>query len=168
MYNQTIAGETKAVCPGSFDPVTNGHIDIIERTAQLFPAVVVGVIQNPSKKPLFSLEERVHLLKLVLNHLPNVEVYYFSGLLVDFVSQVRGNLIVKGLRAISDFEIEFQMALINKRMAPGIETMFMTTKNEYSFLSSSMAKELAQLGGDLSGLVPPEVEKVLLEKYKKL
>ena len=168
MQNQMNIHETKAVCPGSFDPVTNGHIDIIERTAQLFPSVVVGVIQNPNKKPLFSLEERVELLKSVLGHLPNVEVYYFSGLLVDFVNKVNGNLIVKGLRAISDFEIEFQMAHINKRMTPDIETMFMMTKNEYSFLSSSMVKELAQLGGDLQGLVPPAVEKSLLEKYKQM
>jgi pantetheine-phosphate adenylyltransferase len=160
--------EAKAICPGSFDPVTNGHIDIIERTAQLFPAVVVGVLENPSKKPLFSLEERVDLLKSVLSHLPNVEVFCFSGLLVDFVKQVNGSVIVKGLRAFSDFEIEFQMALNNKRMAPGIETMFMMTKNEYSFLSSSMAKELALFGGDIHGLVPELVEKVLREKFKLL
>jgi pantetheine-phosphate adenylyltransferase len=159
---------TKAVCPGSFDPVTNGHIDIIERTAQLFPFVVVGVLQNSSKKSLFSPEERVYLLKSVLSHLSNVEVLCFSGLLVDFVKRVNGNLIVKGLRAISDFEIEFQMALINKRMAPEIETMFMMTKNEYSFLSSSMAKELAQFGGEIHGLVPFQVEKALMEKYKQM
>jgi pantetheine-phosphate adenylyltransferase, bacterial len=159
---------TKAVCPGSFDPITNGHIDIIERTAQLFPSVVVGVIQNPSKKALFSLEERAELLKSVLSYLPNVEVVCFSGLLVDFVNQVNGNLIVKGLRAITDFEYEFQMALINKRMAPEIETMFMMTKNEFSFLSSSMIKELVQFGGDIHGLVPEQVEKALHQKYKLL
>jgi pantetheine-phosphate adenylyltransferase len=158
----------KAVCPGSFDPVTNGHIDIIERSAQLFPSVVVGVLENPSKKPIFSLEERVTLLKSVLSHLSNVEVFCFSGLLVDFVCQVKGSLIVKGLRAISDFEIEFQMALNNKRMAPGIETMFMMTKNEYSFLSSSMIKELAQFGGDIHDLVPAQVEKALRGKFKLL
>jgi pantetheine-phosphate adenylyltransferase len=158
----------KAICPGSFDPVTNGHIDIIERTAQMFPSVVVGVVENPSKRPLFSLEERVDLLKLVLGHLPNVEVFCFRGLLVDFVHQMNGSVIVKGLRAISDFEIEFQMALINKRMTPEIETMFMMTKNEYSFLSSSIVKELAQLSGDIHGLVPERVEKALLEKYKTI
>jgi pantetheine-phosphate adenylyltransferase len=158
----------KAVCPGSFDPVTNGHIDIIERAAQLFPLVVVGVLENPSKKPIFSLGERVSLLKSVLSHLPNVEVFCFSGLLVDFVRQVNGSLIVKGLRAISDFEIEFQMALNNKRMAPEIETMFMMTKNEYSFLSSSMIKELAQFGGDIHGLVPVQVEKALHDKFKTI
>jgi pantetheine-phosphate adenylyltransferase len=156
----------KAICPGSFDPVTNGHIDIIERAAQLFPAVIVGVLKNSNKKPLFTVEERVDLLKSVLSHLPNVEVFSFSGLLVDFVSQVNGNLIVKGLRAISDFEIEFQMALNNKRMAPKIETMFMMTKNEYSFLSSSMVKEIAQYGGDIHDLVPAQVEVALSGKYK--
>ncbi|HBE78024.1 MAG TPA: pantetheine-phosphate adenylyltransferase [Firmicutes bacterium] len=156
----------KAICPGSFDPVTNGHVDIIERAAQLFPTVVVGVLKNSNKKPLFSVEERVDLLKSVLSHLPNVEVLSFSGLLVDFVSQVKGKLIVKGLRAISDFEIEFQMALNNKRMAPNIETMFMMTKNEYSFLSSSMVKEIAQYGGDIHDLVPAQVEAALHGKYK--
>lgn len=157
--------ELKAVCPGSFDPVTNGHLDIIERAAQLFPAVVVGVLENPSKRPLFSLEERVGLIRTAVKHLQNVEVACFSGLLVDFTRKVGSNLIIKGLRAISDFEIEFQMALNNKRMAPEIETMFMMTKNEYSFLSSSMVKEIIQFGGDISGLVPPVVETALKKKY---
>jgi pantetheine-phosphate adenylyltransferase len=155
----------KAICPGSFDPITNGHIDIIERASQLFPEVVVGVLQNPSKKPLFSIEERVDMIKIALKHLPNVEVAAFRGLLVDFANQINGNLIVKGLRAISDFEIEFQMALNNKRMAPDIETMFMMTKNEYSFLSSSMIKELAQFGASIHNLVPNEVEKALIRRF---
>lgn len=155
----------KAICPGSFDPITNGHIDIIERAAQLFPKVVVGVLQNPNKKPLFSIDERVELIKSAVKHLPNVEVCAFRGLLVDFAQQIHGNLIVKGLRAISDFEIEFQMALNNKRMSPEIETMFMMTCNEYSFLSSSMIKELAQFGGSIHDLVPLEVEKALLKKF---
>jgi pantetheine-phosphate adenylyltransferase len=155
----------KAVCPGSFDPITNGHLDIVERAAQLFPGVVVGVLENPSKRPLFSLEERVNLIRTAVKHLKNVEVECFSGLLVDFTRRVGSNLIVKGLRAISDFEIEFQMALNNKRMAPEIETIFMMTKNEYSFLSSSMVKEIVQFGGDIQGLVPPGVEAALKEKY---
>lgn len=155
----------KAVCPGSFDPITNGHLDIVERAAQLFPGVVVGVLENPSKRPLFSLEERVNLIRTAVKHLKNVEVECFSGLLVDFTRRVGSNLIVKGLRAISDFEIEFQMALNNKRMAPEIETIFMMTKNEYSFLSSSMVKEIIQFGGDIQGLVPPGVEAALKEKY---
>jgi pantetheine-phosphate adenylyltransferase len=157
--------ELKAVCPGSFDPITNGHLDIVERAAQLFPGVVVGVLENPSKKPLFSLEERVNLIRTAVKHLKNVEVECFSGLLVDFTRRVGSNLIVKGLRAISDFEIEFQMALNNKRMSPEIETIFMMTKNEYSFLSSSMVKEIIQFGGDISGLVPPVVETALKKKY---
>lgn len=157
--------ELKAVCPGSFDPITNGHLDIVERAAQLFPSVVVGVLENPSKKPLFSLEERVNLIRTAVKHLKNVEVECFSGLLVDFTRRVGSNLIVKGLRAISDFEIEFQMALNNKRMSPEIETIFMMTKNEYSFLSSSMVKEIIQFGGDISGLVPPIVETALRKKY---
>jgi len=157
--------ELKAVCPGSFDPITNGHLDIVERAAQLFPGVIVGVLENPSKKPLFSLEERVDLIRTAVKHLKNVEVECFSGLLIDFTKRVGSNLIVKGLRAISDFEIEFQMALNNKRMAPEIETIFMMTKNEYSYLSSSMVKEIIQFGGDISGLVPYVVETALKKKY---
>jgi pantetheine-phosphate adenylyltransferase len=156
---------TKAVCPGSFDPITKGHLDIIERAAELFPSVVVGVLENPSKKPLFTLEERVRLINNAIAHLDNVEVTCFSGLLVDFVNKVNGNLIVKGLRAISDFEIEFQMALNNKRLSPEIETMFMMTKNEYSFLRSSMVKEIARYGGDIHDLVTPEVEQALKQKF---
>jgi pantetheine-phosphate adenylyltransferase len=158
----------RAICPGSFDPVTYGHLDIIERTAQLFPEVVVGVLENPSKRPIFSLEERVALIKTTIGHLPNVKVCCFKGLLVDFVKEMKGNLIVKGLRAISDFEIEFQMALSNKKMAPEIETMFMMTRNEYSFLSSSMIKEIAQFGGDIHELVPPEAERALKAKFSSL
>lgn len=157
----------KAVCPGSFDPITYGHLDIIERAAQLFPKVIVAVLENPGKKPLFSLQERVALIGEVTAHLPNIEVNCFSGLLVDFVRQVEGSLIVKGLRAISDFEIEFQMALANKKMAPEIETMFMMTKNEYSFLSSSMIKEIAHFGGDIRAMVPPAVEKALALQFQK-
>ncbi len=157
--------QLKAVCPGSFDPITNGHLDIVERAAQLFPGVVVGVLENPSKRPLFSLEERVDLIRTAVKHLHNVEVECFSGLLVDFTRRVGSNLIVKGLRAISDFEIEFQMSLNNKRMAPEIETIFMMTKNEYSFLSSSMVKEIIQFNGDIHGLVPAVVEDALQKKY---
>lgn len=158
--------QLKAVCPGSFDPITNGHLDIVERASQLFPSVVVGVLENPSKRPLFSLEERVDLIRNAVKHLNNVEVECFSGLLIDFTKRVGSNLIVKGLRAISDFEIEFQMSLNNKRMAPEIETIFMMTKNEYSFLSSSMVKEIIQFGGDIHGLVPPGVEAALQKKYR--
>jgi len=159
--------EIKAVCPGSFDPITRGHLDIIERAAGLFPQVVVGVLENPDKKPLFSPAERVGLIQNATSHLPNVGVACFSGLLVDFVQAVKGNLIVKGLRAISDFEFEFQMAMNNKRLAPEIETMFMMTKNEYSYLSSSMVKEIARFNGDIHDLVTAEVEKAVKIKYSR-
>lgn len=155
----------RAICPGSFDPITRGHLDIIERAAGLFPQVIVGVLQNPGKNPLFSVQERVELIKTAVKHLPNVEVYYFSGLLVDFARKVEANLIVKGLRAISDFEYEFQMALNNKRLAPEIETMFMMTKNEYSFLSSSVVREIARYGGNIRDLVTPEIEEALKVKF---
>ena len=158
--------KVKAICPGSFDPITNGHLDIIERASLLFPEVVVGVLENPNKKHLFKLEERVCFIKSAVSHLTNVEVSFFNGLLIDFARHIQGNLIIRGLRAITDFEIEFQMALINKRMVPEIETMFMMTRNEYSFLSSSMVKELAQFGGDVTELVPEIVAKSLREKFK--
>lgn len=165
MLNNELAN--KVVCPGSFDPITKGHLDIIERASALFPQVVVGVLMNPDKHSLFSLEERVELIKSGIKHLPNVEVKCFNGLLIDFVKQVGANLIIKGLRAISDFEIEFQMAMNNKRLDPKIETMFMMTKNEYSFLSSSGVKQIARFGGDIHDLVTPEVEQALRKKYSK-
>ncbi|HEY8345398.1 MAG TPA: pantetheine-phosphate adenylyltransferase [Bacillota bacterium] len=154
-----------AICPGSFDPVTNGHLDIIERAAEIFDHVIVGVLKNPSKKSLFTVEERSALLEAAVSHLPNVEVDHFEGLLVDYAKRKGARVIIKGLRAISDFEYEFQMALTNKRQNPEIETMFMMTKNEYSFLSSSMVKELAYFGGDLTGLVPEQVIAALRRKF---
>lgn len=157
---------TIAVCPGSFDPVTNGHLDIIERASQIFERVVVGVSQNPGKKPLFTVEERCELLAQVVRYLPNVSVDPLQGLLVDFASKHGAQVIVKGLRAISDFEYEFQMALMNKRMNPAIETMFMMTRHEYSFLSSSSVKEIVLLGGNPQGLVPAEVETALNQKLR--
>ena len=155
---------TIAVCPGSFDPVTNGHLDIIERASQIFEQVIVGVLQNPGKKPLFTLDERCELIGQAVRHLPNVQVDSFKGLLVDFAEKHTAQVIIKGLRAISDFEIEFQMALANKRLSPKIETMFIMTRHEYSFLSSSMVKEVFSLGGNLQGLLPPEVENALRNK----
>lgn len=157
--------KVRAICPGSFDPITNGHLDIIERTAQLFPEVVVGVLSNPSKKPLFSQEERVELIRSAVKHLSNVEVCGFTGLLLDFVREMHGNVIVKGLRTISDFDIESKVALGIQKLAPEIETVFMMTSHEYSFLSSSMVKELALFGGNVHGLVPEEVEKALRRKF---
>lgn len=158
---------TTAVCPGSFDPVTNGHLDIIERASQIFDEVVVGVLQNPGKHPLFTLEERCDLISQVVRYLPNVRVESFRGLLVDFAEKHGAQVIVKGLRAISDFEVEFQMALTNKRLNPKIETMFIMTRHEYSFLSSSMVKEVVTLGGCLQGLLPPEVEKAIENKLQR-
>jgi pantetheine-phosphate adenylyltransferase len=152
-----------ALCPGTFDPVTNGHLDIIERAAQRFEALVVGVLDNPAKQPMFSAEERVGLLKEATVGVANVEVTAFSGLLVEYATRRGIGVIVKGLRAVTDFEYEIQMAQMNHRLA-GVETMFMTTSPQWSFLSSSLIKEVARLGGDVSGLVPPAVAERLAER----
>jgi pantetheine-phosphate adenylyltransferase len=152
-----------ALCPGTFDPVTNGHLDIIERASSRFEHLVVGVLENPSKAPLFSVEERVAMLKAVTSEIDQVEVASFSGLLVDF-AEVRGvGTIVKGLRAISDFDYELQMAQMNHRLR-GVETFFMTTDPNWSYLSSSLVREVARFGGDVSALVPPVVAERLAEK----
>ena len=151
------------LCPGTFDPVTNGHLDIIERASRHFDRLVVGVLQNPSKTPLFSVEERVSLLKEVTSGLGGVEVGSFSGLLVDYAKQQGAGVIVKGLRAITDFENELQMAQMNHRLG-GMETFFVTTSPNWSYLSSSLVKEIARLGGDVEGLVPPVVKERLVER----
>ncbi len=155
-----------AICPGSFDPVTNGHLDIIERTARIFDRVIVVVFNNPQKTPTFSVEERVEMLTLVTHHLDNVEVEASSGLLSDYASRKGAAVIVKGLRAISDFEAEFQMARMNKKLAPGVETMFVMTSNEWSYLSSSIVKEVARFGGCVSQLVPDVVAQRLKAKFE--
>jgi pantetheine-phosphate adenylyltransferase len=152
-----------ALCPGTFDPVTNGHLDIIERAARRFDALVVGVLDNPSKEPLFGAEERVSLLKEVTHDLPNVEVDAFTGLLVEYVTRRGADVVVKGLRAVTDFEYEIQMAQMNHSLT-GVETLFMATAPQWSFLSSSLVKEVARLGGDVSGLVPPVVFERLRER----
>ena len=146
-----------AVYPGSFDPVHNGHVDIIERCCPIFDQVVVAVLNNTSKEPLFSIEERVEILREVLADQPGCQVESFSGLLVDFMEQLGARTIVRGLRAVSDFESEFQMALMNRRLDPRVETVFLTPKEEYSYLSSRLTKEVFLLGGNLEGLVPPAV-----------
>ena len=152
-----------ALCPGTFDPVTNGHLDIIERASSRFERLVVGVLENPSKAPLFSVEERVAMLKDVTSDIDGMEVASFSGLLVDF-AEARGiGTIVKGLRAISDFDYELQMAQMNHRLR-GVETFFMTTDPNWSYLSSSLVREVAGFGGDVSALVPPVVAVRLAEK----
>ena len=146
-----------AVYPGSFDPCTNGHLDIITRASGLFEKVVVAVLINEKKHPLFSLEERVDMLKTVTKHLENVEVIAFSGLLADFMRQNNYYIIIKGLRAVSDFEYEFQMALTNRTLFDKIETVFIPSSSEFMFLSSSIVKEVAKYNGDLTPLVPKEL-----------
>jgi pantetheine-phosphate adenylyltransferase len=150
-----------ALCPGSFDPPTNGHIDVIERASRYFDSVVVAVIANPSKKPLFTLDERTDMLTDALTHVRNIEITSFDGLLVDFARGRELGVVVKGLRAISDFEYELQMAQMNANLLPGLDTMFMTAKPEWAFLSSSLVKEVARYGGSIEGLVPPGVAKAL-------
>jgi len=154
-----------AICPGSFDPATNGHIDIIQRSAKLFDKVIVAVSNNPNKKPLFSVEERVEIIKKTCSSIENLEIDSFSGLLIEYAKSKNANAIVKGLRAVSDFEYELQMALMNKKLNPEIETVFMMTSSKYSYLSSSLVKEVARLGGCIRGLVPEMIEE---EIYKKI
>lgn len=148
----------KAVYPGSFDPITYGHLDVIRRAAAVFDQVIVAVVVNPNKNPLFTLEERVELIRACTDDLPNVTVTQFQGLLVAFVRDQGANVIIKGLRAISDFEYEFQMALMNRKQDPRIETLFMMTSSRYSYLSSSLVKEVLRLGGCVKDLVPELVE----------
>lgn len=156
-----------AVYPGSFDPITNGHLDIIERASKIFDKVIVGVLNNNNKNPLFTAYERVMLIEKVTNNLPNVEVSCFNGLLVDFASQHNANVIIKGLRTVNDFEYEFQMALLNKTLNSECETMFMMTNSKYSYISSSMVKELAGYNGDLAGLVPTEIIHYIKDKFEQ-
>jgi len=153
-----------AIVPGSFDPVTNGHLDIIKRTSQLFDVVYVSILSNSSKTPLFSVEERISLIERVTKDLPNVKVENFTGLLVDYAREKNAKFIVKGLRAVSDFEYEFQMSLTNKKLAPEIETFFITTSSNYAYLSSSIVKEVAKFGGDFTEMVPLEIIEDIKEK----
>jgi len=153
-----------AVYPGSFDPLTNGHVDIIERGARIFDLIVVAILVNVDKSPLFTMQERVDIAREVFRHRPNVEVDTFDGLLVDYVVRRGAQVIVRGLRAISDFEVEFQMALMNRRLDPQVETVFMMPAEQYSYISSRLIKEVFSLGGRVSGLVPETVEQRLREK----
>jgi pantetheine-phosphate adenylyltransferase len=150
-----------ALYPGTFDPPTNGHIDLIQRGSKLFDRLTVAILNNPEKNPLFSVEERVEMLKESTSALSNVSVATFAGLMVDFARQQKASAVLRGIRAISDYEYEFQMALMNRRLAPEIETVFLQPAGRYSFVSSRMLKEVFSFGGDVSGLVPPNVLKRL-------
>ena len=153
-----------AVYPGSFDPLTNGHVDIIERGTHLFDRIIVAILINVEKSPLFSMQERVEIVREVFKGHPNVEVDTFEGLLVDYVAARKADVIVRGLRALSDFETEFQMALMNRRLSPDIETVFMMPAEQYTYISSRLIKEVFSLGGQVRGLVPEIVERRLKEK----
>ncbi|HLU23631.1 pantetheine-phosphate adenylyltransferase [Lederbergia graminis] len=155
-----------AVCPGSFDPVTLGHMDIIRRGAKVFDEVYVAVLNNSTKNSLFTVDERISLLREVTKDIANVKVDTFNGLLIDYAKRVRANAILRGLRAVSDFEYEMQMTSMNRVLDEQIETFFMMTNNQYSFLSSSIVKEVAKYHGNISELVPPEVEEALQRKFK--
>ena len=156
-----------AVYPGSFDPVTNGHIDVIERALKIFDGVIVAVGDNPGKKPLFSSKERVDMLRVSTKHLKNLEIDNFSGLLLEYAKSKNSKIIIRGLRAVSDFEFEFQRALLNRVVDSGIETVFIMTKEDYVYLNSSIIKEIAMFNGKVSGLVPKIVERKLMEKFSK-
>jgi len=147
-----------AIYPGSFDPVTNGHLDLIERASKLFDRLVVALLLNPDKEPLFSVEERVEMLQEVVKRLRNVEVDTFGGLLVDYARRKKARVLLRGIRAVSDYEYELQMALMNRQLEPQLETVFMLPAEAYSYLSSRLVREVARLGGSVKGLVPPAVE----------
>jgi pantetheine-phosphate adenylyltransferase len=156
-----------AIYPGSFDPLTNGHLDVVQRAAKLFDRVIVAVAKNESKNPLFTLAEREALVKKSVAHLPNVRTDAFDGLLVEYVAARKARAIVRGLRAVSDFEFEFQLALMNRKLDEHIETIFMMPKDTYTFLSSRIVKEIARLGGDVSAFVPAHVQAALHKKLKQ-
>jgi pantetheine-phosphate adenylyltransferase len=155
-----------AIYPGSFDPLTNGHLDVVQRAAKLFDRVIVAVAKNEGKNPLFPVAERMQLVKDAVADLPNVEADSFDGLLVEYVAAKKARAIVRGLRAVSDFEFEFQLALMNRKLDENIETIFMMPKDTYTFLSSRIVKEIARLGGDVSQFVPPNVQIALKKKLK--
>jgi pantetheine-phosphate adenylyltransferase len=154
-----------AIYPGSFDPITNGHLDLIERGLKIFDEIIVAIAVNPIKQPLFTIEERVDLIRQVLDDHPRVKIDHFTGLLVDYVRQQNTNVILRGLRAVSDFDYEFQLALMNRRLAPEIETVFLMTSLKWVFLSSSILKEAVSLGGVVEDIVPPVVFRHLRDKF---
>jgi pantetheine-phosphate adenylyltransferase len=157
-----------AVYPGTFDPITNGHIDLVARAARVFSKVVVAIAESPHKKPLLSLDERILLSRNELRGLDNVEVLGFSNLLVEFVQQIGAGVLIRGLRAVSDFEYEFQLASMNRHLAPDVETLFLTPDEEYSFISSSLVKEIARLDGDVSEFVSDEVRQAMRRRFEEM
>lgn len=157
----------RAICPGTFDPVTNGHLDIISRGLRIFDEIIIAVAENPKKKPLFSVKERVELIRKSIKGLENVKVEPFHGLLVDYVKSKNGVAIIRGLRAVSDFEYELQMALMNRRLDTGIETVFMMPSEEFSFLTSTVVKEVSSFGGSVTRLVPEAAEAALKKKFRQ-
>ena len=157
----------RAIYPGSFDPVTNGHLDVVERARKLFDEVIVAVADNDEKSPLFTLEERLDLLRQTLGKIDMVRITHFTGLLVDFARKQEATAVIRGLRAISDFEFEFQMALMNRKLEAAVETIFLMPKEDYTYLSSRIVKEIARLGGDVSKFVAAPVAKALAAKLKK-
>lgn len=157
-----------AICPGSFDPVTLGHLDIIERASGLFDKVIVAVLCNMEKNPSFTVEERIELLKEATAHLDNVEIDSFGGLLVDYAKSKGAVAVVKGLRAVSDFEYEFQMSMINKKLYPDVETVYLNTSQDYMYLSSSVVKQIASLGGDISNFVPEVIHSKIVDRLRNM
>ncbi|HXJ41902.1 MAG TPA: pantetheine-phosphate adenylyltransferase [Bryobacteraceae bacterium] len=153
-----------AIYPGSFDPITNGHLDVIERGSRLFDRLIVSILRNESKSPLFTVEERIEMLRETVRPFPNVEVESFNGLLADYATRRSAGAILRGIRAISDYENELQMALMNRRLQPGLETVFLLAGEAFSFISSRLVKEVISLGGNIAGLVPPLVEHRLRER----
>ena len=154
-----------AIYPGTFDPITLGHTDLVCRASRLFSHVIVGIASNPQKRTLFSLEERINMAKESLADHPNVKILSFNGLLIDFAQEQNANVLIRGMRAVSDFEFEFQLASMNRALAPNIESVFLTPTEKYSFLSSTLVREVSQLGGDISSFVHPAVKTALQEKY---
>lgn len=161
---RTLPKNIRAVYPGSFDPVTNGHVDLIQRSATIFDHVIVAILQNAEKNPLFTVQERTLMLAEATGNLKNVSVTFFDGLLVDFVERMEASVIIRGIRAVSDYEYELQMALMNRRLSSKVETVFMLPAESYSFLSSKLVKEIAELGGSVSAFVPAGVDKRLCSK----
>ena len=155
---------TKAIYPGTFDPITKGHIDLAERASQLFDEVVIAIAASPSKQPLFDLNERLEMAQISLSHIDNISLGGFDGLLIECVRTAQAQVVIRGLRAVSDFEYEFQLAAMNRRLDPTVETMFLTPSENYTFLSASMVKEIASLGGDVSQFLHPQINKRLADR----